>query len=107
MIYKLSRDLVRIMNKNEKSKIVEVIERLVRVETLIESGFRQNEKDHSELKVSVSHRKEEYKELEKRVDDLEMRYEKRLIYWKLMAALGSPIVTSIIVTIACSSIGII
>lgn len=94
------------MNKTEKSQILEVIQRLVRVETKIEDGFKVNEKDHADLKEDISHRKTEYKDLEKRVDDLEMKYEKRLIYWKFMAALGSPIVTAVIVAIGLQFFGL-
>jgi len=94
------------MNKTEKSQILEVIQRLVRVETKIEDGFKVNEKDHTDLKESISHRKTEFENLEKRVDDLEMSYEKRLIYWKFMAALGSPIVTAIIIGIAFKFFGL-
>jgi len=94
------------MNKREKSQIIEVLERLTKVETLIELGFKQNTKDHEEIKESIGHRKKEYEILEQRVDDLEHRYEKRLIYWKLMALLGSPIVSAVIVAVAFKFLGL-
>lgn len=89
------------MNSKEKSMIVEVLERIARIE---ERGKHTLE-TLKEIKTHMETINSEMGELDSRVGKIEnlyfeakARYEKMSLYWKVIAFVLSPIVTYLIAT---------
>jgi len=101
-------------NQESKSdRIFQIIETLVRLETLLEEQSKANDKDHTLLKEGIGTALETIKDQDKRLDLLEKEYLKvKLVYdrmkwiWAAIAFIVTPIITSIILFLVKVSLGI-
>jgi len=91
------------MNKKEKKDLLDVIDRLARIEVRLEEGFKQVREDLSEVKGRMRIINEEMGRVNDRMDSLETRqekaeltYKRTLLYWKAIAFIISPLVTIIL-----------
>ena len=88
------------MNKKEQKQLIDVIERLTRIEVRLDEGFKSLREDLSEVKGRMKVINEEMGRIDDRMDALEIRlgqaeeaYKKSLFYWKIIAFVISPIIT--------------
>lgn len=92
------------MNKNEKDVLLQVIDKLARIEERIALGFKANSEDHKEMKQHISTINDEMGSLKERISEIESlyfnaktKYEKMSMYWKVIAFLLSPLITFLII----------
>jgi len=88
------------MNKKEKKDLLDVIDRLARIEVRLEEGFQRVREDLSEVKGRMRIINEEMGRINDRMDSLDARqekaeqtYKRTLLYWKAIAFFLSPLVT--------------
>ena len=100
------------MNKKEKKDLLDVIDRLARIEVRLEEGFKQLREDLSEVKGRMRIINEEMGRVNDRMDSLEIRqdkaeqtYKRTLLYWKAIAFIVSPLLTLILSELARKLIG--
>ena len=100
------------MNKKEQKQLIEVIERLTKIEVRLEEGFKALREDLSEVKGRIRVINEEMGRVDDRMNALEIRqehaeetYKKSLLYWKAIAFIISPLVTILLSEIVRKLIG--
>jgi len=100
------------LNKKEQKQLIEVIERLTKIEVRLEEGFKALREDLSEVKGRIRVINEEMGRVDDRMDALEIRqeqaeeaYKKSLLYWKAIAFIISPLVTILLSEIVRKLIG--
>lgn len=93
------------MNKNEKSQLTKVLEKLARIDERLHLGFKKNDEDHADMKKHTETMNEEMGTLEERIGRIEnlyfeakARYDKMSTYWKVVALILSPLVTFLVMT---------
>jgi len=93
------------LNKNEKTRLLKVLETLARIDERIKLGFTNNDEDHADIKKHVEVMNAEMGILKDRIGKVEnlyfeakARYEKMSIYWKVVALILSPLVTFLVMT---------
>ena len=100
------------MNKKEQKQLIDVIDRLARIEVRLEEGFKQLREELSEVKGRMRIINEEMGRINDRMDALEVRqdkaeqtYKRTLLYWKAIAFIISPLLTLILSELARKLIG--
>jgi len=95
------------MNKKEKEQLLELIERVTRLETTISLEFKNLREDLKDLTKHVGKLNEEYGSLATQLIDLRHRQEKledsykvEVKRWKLIAGLVSPVLTYFLIELA-------
>ncbi len=92
------------MNKKEKEQLLELIERVTRLETTISLEFKNLREDLKSMTKHVGKLNEEYGSLSTQLIDLRHRQEKledsyktEVKRWKFIAGLVSPVVTYLLI----------
>lgn len=101
------------MDKKEKNLILDVIERLTRLEEQMKAGFKRSQEQYDDIKDHMSTINDETGKLQERVTSIEKlyhqakaRYERSAIYWKIAAFIASPAVTFLIICLIKHLIGL-
>jgi len=101
------------MNKKEKEQMIEVFERLTKIETLMTVEFRHLKESIEDSKKSLNVLNGEHEKLIDRMERLEDRQGKvedklrgEIKRWKICATLASPAITFIIVELVKKFLGI-
>jgi len=88
------------MNKKEKEQVLEILERLTKLETTLVLELRHIKEELRDLNGHIGRLNEDYGrlsmkflDLEKRQSELENSYKVQLRLWKFVAAIFSPIFT--------------
>jgi len=103
----------RELNEKESKQLIEVLERLTRLETQFEMFFKAYKKDilalkelNSGLKGELSEHQEQIKTITNSIQDVKGRYEKMLWLWKVVALFLSPIITSLALVVIQKTVGV-
>jgi len=91
------------LNKKEQKQLIDVIDRLARIEVRLEEGFKSVKENFSEVKGRMKVINEEMGRIDDRMDALEARqdkaeqiYRRTLLYWKGIAFIISPLLTIVL-----------
>jgi len=94
------------VNKKERAQVLEILERLTKLETTLILELKHIREDLKELNKHVGRLNEDYGKLSMKLVDLEKRqetlkndYETQVKLWKFVAGLVSPIVTYCLIKI--------
>jgi hypothetical protein len=92
------------MNGEDKDNFIRLIEKITRIDTLITEHIKKDEETLINIKASVKVANEEMGRLDKSMDAIHIELvrikessSRSAFYWKLIAFIVSPIVTTVIV----------
>lgn len=101
------------MNKKEKDRILEVYQRLTKIETTLDLEFKKIREDLKEitkhtlkLNEELGAIGEEFQTLKLRQKVLENKYIRQLRVWKIVAGLISPALTFLIIEFVKRALGL-
>jgi len=94
------------MKSDERQELRELRDRIIKLETLIETEFKHLHDELSTTCNSIKTLNEEYSKLIERQHQLELtqkeaedKYKRSLTYWRIATAVAAPAVTTIVVFI--------
>lgn len=101
------------MKEKDQNEIRELRDKIIKLETLLEVEFKHMKDDWKEVCTSIKNLNEEYGRLLEKFHNLEISGERAkgdlkrsLIYWKIAASIGAPVVTTLVICVVRLGLGL-
>jgi len=84
------------MNSSERNEIRELRDRIIKLETLVETDFKHLNENLKAITESLRKLNEEYGNLIQKQHELETKSKESIMIWKILAVVVSPSVTAVL-----------